>query len=370
MNLSTIPFKKLSAQWKDIEPDCLPEILSFLESGDYVNRGLKEQFELYVCNYLRTKYCIGVSSGTVALEIALKALSLSDDTCVIIPANTYIANALSIKSNNFTIQLIDVDNTYAINVDLLKQYIVENRSKYTNMVIMPVHLYGLCANMVEINTLAKEFDCYIIEDFSQAFGSKTSNQLVGTFGDINIASCYPTKNLGSAGEAGIITTNSESLYIRIKQLINMGEHTTDKNRYSLYGTNARINNIQCIILKHKLNKMNEWIAKTKLLSYIYQTNLHTVMLPKITNIMDPYFHLYPVRVRNREKLINILKNNSIEFGTQYQIPIQKQEIFKYLDKGNNNTLLYSKQIVTLPIYPHLGIDNTLKIVKVVNQYND
>jgi len=368
-----IMFNDLSKQWEVIKNDVTPRFNALFEKSDFIGGKAIEQLEENFAKYCGTKYGIGVSNGTDALKISLATLDLESSCGVIIPANTFIATPLSVLHLNnleYDIHLIDCDEYYQIDVSLLKNCLEEKRNSWKSCVIIPVHLFGHPANIETVLELASDYNCIILEDSSQAHGAMVNKKKVGAFGAISAFSLYPGKNLGAAGDAGIITTNQEELYIKAKALRNYGSQK--KYYYEWLGWNNRMDTIQAIVVDEKLKHLDEWNEKRIQVAKKYDDILNNdnIITPKTASYVGKnVFHMYVIRVKDRKGLQNYLTEKNVPTGIHYPIPIEKTIPFKYLEHFNNKlTIQYSNEMISLPIHPFLSDEEIDYIAKTINNY--
>ncbi|MFX0105282.1 MAG: DegT/DnrJ/EryC1/StrS family aminotransferase [Candidatus Hodarchaeota archaeon] len=354
-----IQFNDLSKQWEIIEDTVVPRLDKLFKKSDFIGGEAIREFEKNFAKYCGTKYAIGCSNGTDALKLCLSAFELRSPCGIIIPANTFIATALAVtylSDLNYEIILIDCDDYYQIDTDLLETYLKNNRNKWKDCVIIPVHLFGHPADMERIIEIADEFNCLILEDSSQAHGALVLNKKVGCLGDTSAFSLYPGKNLGAAGDAGIITTNNEELYEKIRALRNYGSRK--KYHYDFKGWNNRMDTIQAIILNEKLKYLDKWNDMRIEVAGQYNEQLRDnkdLITPKSASYIDKQvYHIYAIRLKNRDEFQSYLLKNGIPTIIHYPIPIQRTEPFKHLDIFNNKkTLKFAEELLSLPIYPFL-----------------
>ena len=368
-----IMFNDLSKQWDVIKDGVTPRLNMLFQKSDFIGGKAIEEFEVNFARYCGTKYAIGVSNGTDALKISLASLRLKSKCGVIIPANTFIATPLSVTYLNdliYDIQLIDCDEYYQIDINLLESCLKKNRRKWASCVLIPVHLFGHPANIQKICELGEKYDCVILEDSSQAHGAMVSNKKVGSFGDISAFSLYPGKNLGAAGDAGIITTNNEALYDEAKALRNYGSRK--KYYYDSSGWNNRMDTIQAIIIDEKLKYLDDWNEKRIQVAKKYDDLLDKdkVVIPKTAPYVNKnVYHIYAIRVKDRENFQAYLTENKVPTGIHYPIPIEKTTPFKHLEHFNNkNTIIYSNEMISLPMHPFLSDEEVNYVTKIINNY--
>ena len=355
-----VKFSDIAAQWKVIKKDCLPKIEDFLESGNYIGNSIIEEFENNFADYIGCKYAVGVSNGTNALKLSTQSLLPKGRVCVIIPANTFISNALAVSYFNYDLKLIDCDEFYGMKVHDLHAWFAGKRENYDSVIVVPVHLYGYPANIQRIRDLCNLYDARIIEDCSQAHGATIRIGKVGNFGDLGVFSCYASKNLGAAGEGAIITTNNNQLYQSLKELRDLGSSQKYQNR--ILGWNDRPHAIQCIILNEKLKYLDEWNSNRSYAAEQYNKQLKDlpIILPKEPEwSVVSVSHLYVIRTEQRDELQQFLNKKDIQTGIHYPIPIGEQELYKndnLTTKGIINTMDWKDKLLSLPMHPFLTDD--------------
>ncbi|MBY9007051.1 MAG: DegT/DnrJ/EryC1/StrS family aminotransferase [Candidatus Lokiarchaeota archaeon] len=370
-----IRFNDLSKQWDVIKEEAKIKLDELFIKSDFIGGQAVKEFEDNFAKYIGTKYAVGVSNGTDALKISLASLDLDSPCGVIIPANTYIATALAITYLSHVkheLVLIDCDEYYQIDPLLLEEYLKKHRDEWKSCVIIPVHLYGHPCDIEQIIKTADKYNCYVLEDSSQSHGAIVNRKKVGSFGDISAFSLYPGKNLGACGDAGIITTNNFELYNKAKSLRNFG--SSKKYHYDYKGWNNRLDTIQAIFLDEKLRFLEEWNNKRNKVAEKY-TSLITnenLVLPKTASYVDkPVYHIYALRIENRDIFEKYLNTNKIPTVIHYPIPIQKTTPFKYLDKNNNkNTVRFADELISLPIHPFLDENEIHYITKIINNFKN
>jgi len=324
------------------------------------------KFEKTFIKANKSKFGIGVKSGTEALIIALKALNISNNDEVITVSNTAIPTIAAIKSVGAKVKFVDVDEYYLMSTDDLKKKITKKTK-----VIIAVHLYGQSCDMSKICLLAKKHKIKVIEDCAQAHGAKHKNLFVGNFGDIGCFSFYPTKNLGAYGDGGFLTTKNLLLYEKMRRIRFYGiEQLKPKNKFNKKyysfedGINSRLDEIQSAILNLKMTYFQKNLSKKKRLAEIYNNNLNikNLILPKVNKLNIHTYHQYVVRHKKRDQILKILKQENIHLNIIYPYPTHIMPPFKQkiiLKK----TVEYSKEIFSLPIYPELKKKDQLKIIK-------
>ena len=328
-----------------------------------------KKFEKEYADYIGTNYCVGVGNGLDALKISLKALEIGEGDEVIVPANTYIATVLAVTSVGAKPVLVEPDiNTF--NIDPIK---IEEKITTKTKAIIPVHLYGLPCAMDEIIAIANKHQLYIIEDNAQASGAIYKGKLTGSFGHINAHSFYPTKNLGALGDGGAITTNNKELARKAKLLSNYGSEIKYKNE--LLGYNSRLDEIQAAVLSIKLNYLNGWNKEREFLSKVYDKNLSSIEGLSTYNDMHNSMikhtrHLYVIRVKEREKLMEYLLGEGISTAVHYPIPPYKQNAYKgfFETTGYAITDMLSDEVLSLPLYKGLMVADIEKISATIKNF--
>lgn len=368
-----IKFNDLSAQWQEIETDALPAVLNVLRTGNYILGEQVKTFEEAFATWNNNQFSVGVANGTDAIKVAIRALNLTGTSIFYVPANTYIASVLGIifSNSSASIRLVDCDEYFQIDTAKLEESIVKWKNFADNHVIMPVHLYGHSCDMLDITRIASEHDCTIIEDCSQAHGTLAYNsQKVGTFGTVSAFSLYPGKNLGAAGDAGVITTNEQSIYDSLLKLRNLG--STIKYQHDIIGWNSRLDTMQACILTEKLKKLDLWNFKKSQVANIYNAEIiesEFIKLPKVAPYCKKHtYHLYPILTTKRDALQAHLHSNGIPTLIHYPIPMEESGALQYLKTYNENTRTYSKQLLSLPMHPFLTENEIAHIVSSINKF--
>lgn len=346
---------------KNTENLIFKELKKIITTKSFILGKNTEIFEKKFSKFENYKYGIGCSSGTDALILALRSLNLKENDEIIMPGLSYISTLYSalLVSQKFNIKFVDIDiNTGLIDINKLKNKI----SKKTKVIIV-VNLYGQKINLKKLGVLKKKYNFKIIEDSAQCQGT-SANKQKKQLSDLCCYSFYPSKNLGAYGDAGFICTNNKRLYSYIKKFRTVG--SIKKNIHSQLGSNSRIDNLQSSVLNIKLNYLNNFNKERKNIAKIYHenlTNIKNIKLMKFDN--NSVYHLYLIRVKNRNKFINYMNKKKIECGCHYPYTLYK----KYdpsLKLINSETL--SKECVSLPIYPGLNKQKIKKIILAIKKF--
>ena len=349
-----IPFVDLKTQYQSIKKEINQAIFQIINSGQFIKGEYLAKFEKEFAHFSRTKYCVGVASGTDALHLGLRALRLKANDEVIIPANTFIAAPFMTFLVAGKVIFTDI-NPRTYNIDTAK---IEEKITKKTRVIMPVHLYGQPAQMDEILKIAQKYKLVVIEDACQAHGARYKTKPVGSLGLLAAFSFYPSKNLGAYGDAGCITTNSKIIAERIKKLREYG--SLSKYIHPEFGFNSRLDSLQAAILRVKLKYLNYWNKRRRNLAKRYNRKI-SVWLPFIKcpeEAADCWsvYHLYVIRVPKRNQLLSYLKEKDIHCGIHYPKPTHLQEPYKKIGYKKGDfpiTEKYAKEIISLPLYPEL-----------------
>ena len=345
-------------------------ITKVLKSGTLFFGDENKKFEKNFTKINKSKYGLAVGSGTDALILSLKALNIGVHDEVITVSNTAIPTAAAIRSVGATIKFVDVGTDYLIDVEKIKNAITKKTKA-----IIPVHLYGQACEMKKILDLAKKYKLKIIEDCAQAQGAEYNKIKVGNFGDTGCFSFYPTKILGAYGDGGFIVTSNLKTYKKLKRLRFYGLEQNDKKKwwnnkyYSVEtGLNSRLSEIQAGILNVKLNMLEMFINRRRLIANIYDNEItNKDIIKPIENFNNRHvYHLYVVSHKNRNLILKKLKNQNIFLGIQYPYPLHKMKAYKSNGLKLKNSEIFSKKIFSLPIYPYLDKNNIKRIVKSLN----
>jgi len=367
-----IPAFNLKRQIKPIRKEIDRAIKKVIDNTSFILGGAVEEFEKNASKYCGCKYAIGVSNGTDSISLSLLALGIKPGDGVICPAFTYYATAGAVASIGAVPVFADIDfDTYNISIESIEK-LFKKRLKVKVRAIIPVHLYGQCANMYEIMKLARKHNLKVVEDAAQAFGAEYWGKKAGTIGDFGSVSFYPGKNLGAFGDAGMVLTNKRSLAERIRVLRNQG----NKNKYIhiLLGRNNRMDGIQGAVLNVKLRSLDEWNKQRQRLALYYNNSLAGFPLktPFVTSCSTHIYHQYVLRVKkDRDRLMGYLQDKGIDSRVFYPIPLHLQRCFKYLGyrKGDcPEAVKAAKQTLVIPIDPGLTLKEREYIVASIRRF--
>lgn len=326
-----------------------------------------QNFEKAFAEYCGTEYCVGCGNGLDALMLALKALGVGEGDEVIIPSNTYIATALAVTYVGATPVFVEpVLDTF--NIDPAK---IEEKISDRTKAIMPVHLYGQPADMDPIMEIAGKYNIYVIEDCAQAHGATYKGKKIGTFGDAAGFSFYPGKNLGALGDAGAAVTNKKEVAEKIRALGNYG---SDYKYHHIYqGNNSRLDELQAAFLSAKLpllDKMNrerQKIAKR----YLEGIQNSQIILPTIIDDVEPVWHIFGIRCKNRDELENYLNKEGIATNKHYPIPMHLQGAYAELGIKKGALPLaeeISETELSLPMYYGMTEEEIEYVIEKINAF--
>jgi dTDP-4-amino-4,6-dideoxygalactose transaminase len=351
--MNRIKFADPAGDFLELKREIDAAVREGLATGDYIRGKAVDEFEKEFAAFLRARHAVGVASGTDALLLSLLALGIGKGDEVVTPANTFIATAFAIELAGATPVLVDAsEDTLNIDCDLVEQAITKKTKA-----IMPVHLFGQPADMDVIMRMAKKHKLAVIEDACQAHGAQFKGKKVGTFGELSAFSFYPTKNLGAAGDGGAVVTDSERLAEKVRALGNYG--SIEKNIHAFSGRNSRLDTLQARILLIKLKRLAAWNKKRQKIAAVYDkffNGCKKIRLTKIGAGRDSVYHLYVIRVKDRDKVVKQLAKTGIPAMVHYPVPIHLQPAFKYLGYKRGDFPIAenaAKTMISLPMHPRM-----------------
>jgi dTDP-4-amino-4,6-dideoxygalactose transaminase len=331
-----------------------------------------KQFEGEFANFIGTKYAVGVNSGTSADQLAIKALIKPGDEVITTP-NTFIATAEAITAAGGKVVFVDVEeNFYNMNPAKLEN-VINPKTK----MIVPVHLYGQPADMDPILEIARQYNLFVVEDAAQAHGAEYKGRKIGSLGDAAAFSFYPGKNLGAYGEAGAVTTNDEE----IAQFVQLYRDHGSKEKYihEIEGHNMRMEGFQGAVLSIKMKYLEKWTQERRKNAQYYNellSDVNGIITPIEMSHVTHVYHLYVIRVKEREKLQKFLQEREIASGFHYKIPLHLQPAYKYLNYHKGDFPVSEKimeEIISLPMFPELSkhqIEYTVESIKLYLKQQD
>ena len=356
------------------EPALLEELLEVVErvasTGAFTMGTELEAFEEEFAAYCETEHAIGVSSGTEAIVLALRALRIGPGDEVVVPANSFIATAEAVSLAGATPRLVDVDpETHLITPEAL-QAAIGARTRC----VIPVHLMGSTVDMTPLLDVARAAGLAVIEDCAQAHGARYEGQRVGTFGDLGCFSFYPTKNLGGWGDGGAVVASDPELARTVRLLRSHGEGP--RYHHSLVGTTARLDALQAALLRVKLRRLEGWNDDRRRVASRLRAGLvgTSLELPSMASAEgDHVYPLFVARSERREALRAFLSERGIATAVHYPIPIHRTGAYADLGLGAGSLPVaerLAEQICTLPVFPQMTDDEIARVTGAVQDFDD
>jgi dTDP-4-amino-4,6-dideoxygalactose transaminase len=362
-----VPLLDLKRQYQSIKNEIDGAVLKVLEGTQFIMGPEVKAFEENIVKYCGTKYAIGVASGTDALLLSLRACGVSSGDEVVIPAFTFFATAGVVSRLGATPVFVDIDpDTYNIDPQLIEKKI----GKKTKAII-PVHLFGQCVDMDPILEIARKHNLKVVEDAAQAIGAKYKDKKAGTIGDLGCFSFFPSKNLGGAGDGGMVVTNNESLADLVRKLRVHG--ATQKYFHSMVGYNSRLDSLQAAILDVKLRYLDQWSAKRNEKAKTYDRAFQglDIITPKVEKFNNHIYHQYTIAVKNRDGLKEHLTKNQIGWAIYYPLPLHLQECYKSLGNRKGDLPVSEKradEVISLPIFPELSQEEQKCVIESIEEF--
>ncbi len=373
-----IPFFDLAVQFKSIEDEIRSVLDEVFQNQQFIMGPKVKVLEETIAQYCQTRYAIGVASGSDALLLSLMALGIGMGDEVLLPPFTFFATAGSVSRLGATPIFVDIDReTYNIDPSQIQEKITA-RTK----AIIPVHLFGQCADMDPLLKISKERNLFVIEDAAQALGAEYRPQAesrgrrAGQIGDLGCFSFYPTKNLGAFGDAGMVVTDNPDLADKVKLLRVHGSQP--KYFHKSIGINSRLDTIQAAILLVKFKYLDKWTAERQKKAERYQALFQDLLssidgfrLPTVQNQNRHIFHQYVIRVPERDRLRQFLAQGGIGTDIYYPVPLHLQECYSFLKYRRGdlpNSEKASEEVLALPIYPELTEDQQCEVVNQIKAF--
>jgi dTDP-4-amino-4,6-dideoxygalactose transaminase len=367
-----VPFFDLANQFKSIEDEIKSVMDEVFQTQQFILGSKVQVLEETIAQYCGTREAIGVASGSDALLLSLMALGIGMGDEVLLPPFTFFATAGSVSRLGATPVFVDIDPE-TFNIDPSK--IVEKMTPRTKAII-PVHLFGQCADMNRLLEITREKKLFIIEDAAQALGAEykpkagSEGRRAGQIGDLGCFSFYPTKNLGAFGDAGMVVTDNRDLAEKVRLLRTHGSHP--KYFHKWIGINSRLDTLQAAILLVKFKYLEKWTGERQKKAERYQLLLQD-LLPSVRGLRLPtiqyqnrhIFHQYVIRIAERDRLRKFLTDEGIGTDIYYPLPLHLQECYSFL-KYRRGDLPHSEkaseEVLALPIYPELTEDQQMMVV--------
>jgi dTDP-4-amino-4,6-dideoxygalactose transaminase len=363
-----VPFLDLKTQYKAIKDEIHTAINEVMENTAFAGGPFVAKFEQEFAKFCNCKHAVGVGTGTDALWLSLMALGMGKGAEVITVPNTFIATAEAISLAGATPVFVDVEEkTNNMNPSLLEAAITKKTKA-----IIPVHLFGQSADIDPIMAIAKKHGLYVIEDACQAHGSEYKGKKTGSMGRTGCFSFYPGKNLGAYGEGGAVVTNDDALAAKMRMFRDHGQ--AKKYYHGIIGWNARMDGIQGAVLNVKLKYLQGWNDSRRKLAQEYTRQLSGVkqiITPQEADYARHNYHIYAVRVEERDKLMAFLAEKGISCGIHYPVPIHLQDAYSFLNLDVGSFPIAEKcaaEYLSLPMYPELTSEQINYVAKEIKEF--
>lgn len=362
-----VPLLDLKRQYASIKEEIDKAVHGVLEKTQFILGEDVKNFEAEIAEYCGSTHAVGVASGTDALLLALRACGVGLEDEVLIPDFTYIATSNVVSRLGAVPVFVDIDgDTYNLDPHLIERKI----SKKTKAII-PVHLFGQCADMDPILEISRGHNLKVIEDAAQAIGAEYKGKKGGIMGDLGCFSFFPSKNLGAAGDGGMVITDDENLAEVIRKLRVHG--ATQKYFHSVVGYNSRLDTLQAAILSVKLKHLDEWsdIRKQKASFYDSAFKGLGIQTPKVESFNRHIYHQYTIAVEKRDQLKEHLLKNQIGCSVYYPLPLHLQECYRSLGYKEGDFPISeqrSKQAISLPVFPEITQEEQEFVVKILKEF--
>jgi dTDP-4-amino-4,6-dideoxygalactose transaminase len=358
-----IPLVDLSAQHAEVGAEIAEGWQAVLDRTAFIGGPQVGQFEQEFADFTGVRHCIGMANGTDAIEIALRALGVRPGAEVILPANTFVATAEAVGRAGATPVLVDCadDETYLIDTAAAGAAITPR-----TRAIIPVHLYGQVAPMERLMELVEGTGVWVVEDAAQAQGARRNGAGAGTFGHVAATSFYPGKNLGAYGDAGAALTSSGDLAGRMRMIANHG--SARKYDHEVFGVNSRLDTLQAVVLSAKLRRLAGWNAARRAAAARYDellAGLAQVARPRVLAGNEHIWHLYVIRVPERDRVLKELHAAGIGAGIHYPLPVHQTAAFAGLRYGAGAFPVAERnapELLSLPLFAEISAGQQERVV--------
>ncbi len=363
--MSTVPFLDLVAQQAEVLDDVMADLGQVMATGAFVGGPQVDAFEREYAQFVGVEYCIGVANGTDAVEMALRAVGVGPGDEVVLPANTFVATAEAVARIGAVPVLVDVDHASLLMDPNLVSAVVTDRTR----AVVPVHLYGQIAPLELIQAALGDRDIAVVEDAAQSQGASRQGVPSGAGGDVGATSFYPGKNLGAGGDAGAVTTDDAEVAHRVRLL---GAHgSTVKYVHEAIGFNSRLDAVQAVVLRHKLRRLERWNELRRAAADRYRELLREVpgvTLPSVLAGNVPVWHLYVIRVPERDAVLASLHDAGVGAALHYPTPVHLTQAFAGLGHVAGDFPVAEEAadtLLSLPMFPHITTSQQERVVDVL-----
>jgi dTDP-4-amino-4,6-dideoxygalactose transaminase len=362
--IAAIPLVDLRASHAEVNEEIRAGLDRALEDAAFIKGEEVEGFEREYASFTGVRHCVGVANGTDALELALRAAGVPTGSEVLLPANTFVATAEAVVRAGARPVLADVDpDCLLLTADSLSD------AGPGLAAVMPVHLYGQMAPMTSIVAAARQRSVLVIEDAAQAHGATQDGSPAGSFGLMAGVSFYPGKNLGAYGDAGAVLTQSPEMARSIRLL---GDHGSERKYEHLsVGFNSRLDALQALVLRVRLRRLAQWNAARREAALRYEellSGLDEISLPKTLPGNEHVWHLYVIRVPQRDRILQDLNENGVRAAIHYPVPVHLQPAFRYLGYAPGDFPVAEAaagQILSLPLYPQITLEQQQRVAQAI-----
>jgi dTDP-4-amino-4,6-dideoxygalactose transaminase len=358
----SIPMLDLKAEYALFREELLQRLASTLESTQYILGPNVQALEKEVAGHLGVAHAVGCASGTDALHLALRALGVGPGDEVITSPFTFIGTAEAISYTGATPVFVDIQAD-TFNIDPAA---IEGAITARTKAVMPVHLYGQAADLEPIVALCRRHGLRLVEDCAQSYGARYAGRMTGAFGDFGCFSFYPSKNLGAFGDGGMVTTEDEQLAAEVRVYRNHGSR--QRYHHHVIGYNSRLDEIQAVILRVKLQYLEDFNNRRRAIARAYNERLAGVVVtPTEAPDRVHVYHQYTIRSRRRDVIQKALGEAQIGSMIYYPVPLHQQEVYAELCRGVRLpvTEAVAREVISLPIFPQMTIDQVDRVCDIV-----
>jgi dTDP-4-amino-4,6-dideoxygalactose transaminase len=361
--MQSVPLVDLRQQHAAVAAEVAEGWQQVLAQTAFIGGRQVAEFEKEYATFTGAGHCVGVANGTDAIELALRALGVGPGDECILPANTFIATAEAVCRAGATPILVDCadDGTYLVDCAAAEAAVTER-----TRALIPVHLYGQAAPVERLLGLAGGIGAYVVEDAAQSQGARRNGAAAGTLGHAAATSFYPGKNLGAYGDAGAVLTSSDEVADRVRMMRDHG--SPRKYEHAIFGVNSRLDTLQAVVLSAKLRRLNDWNAARRAAAARYDTMLRdceAVTRPRTLDGNVHVWHLYVVRIPNRDAVLKELLAAGVGAGIHYPVPVHLTEAFAGLGYAEGAFPVAEKsaaEIISLPLFPEITADQQELVV--------